>query len=84
MNSNFYLEIFNHLIAVFCFAFRNLPDTIEGCVTTKERMEYHFQAIGSISVLFIEVKLRIGSGKERLDAVDQVIAECDGQTYSWC
>ncbi|KAF8493301.1 hypothetical protein F5888DRAFT_1618085 [Russula emetica] len=81
--SQFLSPIFNRLIAVFCFAFRNLPEsTIERRATTKRRVEYHFQAIGSISVLFIEVKLRIGSRKERLDAVAQVIAECDGQAYS--
>jgi hypothetical protein len=37
-----------------------------------------------IAVHFIEIKLKIGSGKERLDAIAQVIAECDGQAYSWC
>ena len=84
-NSKIYPEIFNRLISVFGFAFRNLPEsTIEGRIITKDRVEYHFKAIDSIAVLFIEMKLKIGSGKERLDAIAQVIAECDGQASSLC
>jgi hypothetical protein len=74
-------QIFNRLIGVFQFAFRNLPESIiEGLMTTKGRVEYYFRSIGSIAVLFVEFKLKIGSAKERLDAIGQVIAECDGQT----
>jgi hypothetical protein len=47
-------------------------------------VEYYFEAIGSIAVLVIEMKLKIGSAKERLDAIAQVIAECDGQASSSC
>jgi hypothetical protein len=69
------------LVAQFGFAFRNLPESmLHGCVTTKGRIEYHFKAFGSVAALFIEVKLKIGSGKERMDVITQVIiAECDGQ-----
>jgi hypothetical protein len=68
------------LVAQFGFAFRNLPESIiDGRVTTRGKIEYHFKAFGSIAALFIEVKLKIGSGKERMDAIAQVIAECDGQ-----
>jgi hypothetical protein len=82
-NLNFYPEIFNRLIAVFGFAFRNLPESaIKGRITTKGRVEHYFQTMGSIAVFFLEIKYRIGSGKERLDAIAQVIAECDGQAYS--
>ena len=50
-NSNFYPEIFNRLIAVFGFAFRNLPEsTIRGRIATKGRVEYYFQTMGSIPV----------------------------------
>jgi hypothetical protein len=84
-NSNFYPEIFNRLIAVFGFAFRNLPEPIiGGRITTKGRVEYYFETIGSIVVLFIELKFNIGGGEERLNAIAQVIAECDGQACSWC
>lgn len=42
-------------------------------------MVYHFKTFGSLTVVFVEVKLKIGSVEERLNAVAQVIAECDGQ-----
>jgi hypothetical protein len=81
---NFYPEIFNRLIAIFGSVVRNRPESIiEGRITTEGRMEYLIKTIGSIAVLFIEMKLNIGSDKERLDAVAQVIAECVGQAYSW-
>jgi hypothetical protein len=76
--SRFLAPIFNRLVAQFGFAFRNLPESIlDGRVTTKGKIEYYFKAFGSIAALFIEVKLKIGSKKERLDAISQVIAECD-------
>ena len=66
-------------MAEFGFVFRNFPEsTIKGRMTTKGKIEYYFKAFGATSVLFIEVKLRIGSATERLDAIAQVIAECDG------
>jgi hypothetical protein len=73
----FNLEIFNHLLGIFGFAFRNLPESIiKGHITTKGRVEYCFTMIGPIAVLVMEVK--IGSGKEHLNAIAQVIAECNG------
>ena len=40
----------------------------------------YLKAFGSISVLFIEVKYKIGRGAERLNEIAQVIAECDGES----
>jgi hypothetical protein len=37
--------------------------------------------IGSIPVVFIEMKLKTGCGNEYMDAIAQVIAECNGQAY---
>jgi hypothetical protein len=66
-------------VAEFGFAFRNLPESIiSGRISTKGRIEYYFRAFGSISILVVEVKLKVGSATERLDAIAQVIAECDG------
>jgi hypothetical protein len=68
------------LVAQFGFAFRNLPESIlDGRVTTRGKIEYYFKAFGSIAALVIKVKLKIGSAKERMDAIAQVISECDGQ-----
>jgi hypothetical protein len=78
-------QIFNRLIALFGFAFRNFPKfIIEGRITTKDRVEYYFEAIDPIAVLFIKMTPKIGNFTERLDTIAQVIAQCDGQVYSWC
>ena len=81
MNSNFCPEIFNRLIAVFGFTFRNKPEPIVEGRITEDRVEYYFKAIGPIAVLFIEMRLVTCGGKGRLDAIAQIIAECDGQAY---
>ena len=81
-NSDCRFQIFNCLVAQFGFAFRNLPEsTLDGRLTTKGRIKYQFKAFGSVAVLFIEVKLRLGGATERMDAVAQVIAESDGQAF---
>ena len=46
---------------------------------TTGNIEYYFKAFGSIAALCIQVKLKIGSRKEQMDAIAQVTAECDGQ-----
>lgn len=46
-------------------------------------MEYYFRAIQSIAILFVEFKYQIGGASERLDAIAQVIAECDGEAAFW-
>jgi len=45
---------------------------------TKGRVEYHFLVFGGLSLLVIEVKFELGTGEERLNAIAQVAAECDG------
>jgi hypothetical protein len=66
-------------VALFSGAFRNTPETLlEGRLTSMGRMEYQFVAFGGITILFIEVKLHIGTVAERLNSYAQVIAECDG------
>ncbi|KAF8341914.1 hypothetical protein F5887DRAFT_1062393 [Amanita rubescens] len=48
--SRFLAPIFNHLVAQFDFAFRNLPELIfDGCVTTGDKIKYYFKAFGSIA-----------------------------------
>ncbi|KAF8808065.1 hypothetical protein BYT27DRAFT_7097515 [Phlegmacium glaucopus] len=76
--SRFLAPIFNHLVTTFGFAFRNLPESsLHGRITNRGRIEYYFKSFGAIVFLVIEIKLKIGSGQERLDAVAQVIAECN-------
>lgn len=45
-------------------------------------MEYQFKVFDGIIVLFIEVKLEIGSFSERLNCIAQVIAEASGMLNS--
>lgn len=71
-------------MAEFGFSFRNLPELIiEGRMTTKGRIEY-YKAFGSVSIVSVEVKLKIGDLEERLDAIAQVIAESDGESFYLC
>jgi len=66
-------------VALFSGLLFNIPETIlEGKLTTKGRIEYQFTTYGGVTVVFIEVKLDIGSLTERLNCFAQVIAECDG------
>lgn len=59
---------------------RNNPETIiDGRIGTRGRIEYHFKAFGAIAILCIEMKLGVGNEEERLKAIAQVIAECDGK-----
>jgi hypothetical protein len=70
-------QVFNKLIDLFNGCIRNIPETImSGRIATKGRIEYQFQAFGSVSLVFVEVKYDI---KERSKAIAQVIAECDGK-----
>jgi len=60
---------------------RNSPETIiEGRIGTNGRIEYFFSTFGAVAILCIEVKLKIGNDAERLEAIAQVIAECDGKS----
>jgi len=48
------------------------------CNTTKGRIEYQFRVFEGLTVIYIEVKLEVGTGDEHLNAVAQLIAEADG------
>jgi hypothetical protein len=72
-------QYFNQIVALFAGHLFNTPETIlEGRLATKGRIEYQFNTLGGITVVFIEVKLEIGNATEHLNCLAQVIAECDG------
>lgn len=57
-----------------------MPETIFDLTVNKGRVnpvKYHFEAFGFVVVLFIEYESR--GPIERLDAIAQVIAECNGR-----
>jgi len=77
--SRFFSPVFNHIVKQFTFMLRNDPEiVIAGRIGTRGRIEYFFKAFGAIAILCIEMKFKIGNDMERLDAIAQVIAECDG------
>jgi hypothetical protein len=53
-----------------------------GRLTIKGRIEYHYVVLGGLSLLVIKVKYAMESFQERLNAIAQVIAECDGMQTS--
>jgi hypothetical protein len=59
----------------------NTPECLrEGKVTTKGCIEHQFVAFGGITVLFMEVKLVLGTREERVNAIAQVYSP----TLIWC
>ncbi|KAN0132310.1 hypothetical protein V8E53_009874 [Lactarius tabidus] len=81
--SRFLSPIFNRLVAEFGRAIRNTPELLmKGRITTRGRIEYHFQAFNNMALVFVEAKLKIGTYSERMDAIAQVIAECDACDYN--
>ena len=85
MNSIAHLDpqVFNHLVKQFTFMMRNEPETIiSGRISTSGRIEYFFKTFGATAILCIEMKFKIGNQDERLEAIAQVIAECDGMLHT--
>jgi hypothetical protein len=82
--SRFFSPVFNHLVKQFNFMLRNNPETMIGSrIGTHGRIEY-FKTFGAVAILFIEMKLKVGNDAERLKAIAQVIAECDGCDLTNC
>lgn len=64
----------------FGSSIQNMPESLMiGCITTEDKIEYHFKTFGAITVVFVEAKLKIGSAEERRNVIAQVKAECDGK-----
>jgi hypothetical protein len=53
---------------------------MESDITRKGRIEHHFYALDSISIVFLKVKKDMVAGKARLDVIAQVLAECAGMS----
>ena len=49
-----------------------------GRIATKDRIKYQFRVFGAPIIVYIEVRLEVGTGDEQLNAVTQLIAEADG------
>jgi hypothetical protein len=42
-------------------------------------VEYFFKTFGTVTILCVKMRLKIGNDEEHLAAIAQVIAECDGK-----
>lgn len=69
-------------MCLFGSAVINQPEgLLEAEYTKKGRIEHHFYAINSISIIFIEVKKTYAMGDERLDVIAQILAESAGISF---
>jgi len=71
--SRFLTPVFNVIVPHFRQLLSNTPEgLIEAKITTKGRIEYQFRAFGGVILLFMEVKLALGTANERMNAIAQV------------
>ena len=67
---------------LFGSAIVNKPEgLLEADFTKKGRIEHHFYAMNSISIVFIQVKKAYAMGSGRLDVVAQILAESAGMSF---
>ena len=72
-------QIFNRLVAEFSGSILNRPESFMSGRIAKDRIDYQFRTCGFLTVVFVQVDLHIGDDDDRLNAIAQVIKECDGQ-----
>ncbi|KAH9040797.1 hypothetical protein EDB85DRAFT_1925561 [Lactarius pseudohatsudake] len=82
--SRFFAPIVNRLTALFGSWIRNTSESLmSDRITKRGRVEYYFKTFNAaVSVVLVEVTWNIGDGKERLNAIAQVIAECDACNWN--
>jgi hypothetical protein len=54
---------------------------LEAEYTKRGRIEHHFYAMNSVSIVFIEVKKAYNMGRARLDVIAQILAESAGMSF---
>lgn len=82
--SRFIASLFSKIVCLFGSAVVIEPEgLLDAEFTKKGRIEHHFYAMKSISVVFIEVKKTLFVGdKGKLDILGQVLAECAACDYA--
>ena len=69
-------------MCLFGSAVVNKPEgLLDAEFTKKGRIEHHFYAMSSISIVFIEVKKTYTLGSGRLDVIAQILAESAGMSF---
>jgi hypothetical protein len=71
-------------VCLFGIAVVNQPEgLLDARFTKKGKIKHHFYAMNSISIVFIEVEMFLFvGGKQRLDVLEQVLAECAACDYA--
>ena len=70
-------------MCLFGSAVINKPEALLDAEFTKRgRIEHHFYALNSASIVFIEIKKIYAIGNARLNLVAQVLAECSSMFES--
>ncbi|KAN0067920.1 hypothetical protein V8E54_013848 [Elaphomyces granulatus] len=81
--SRFIASLFNKIVCVFGHAIINRPEGIITAEFTRNgRIEHHFIAFESATVVFIEVKKALFVNSDEIDIKAQVLAECSACDYS--
>jgi len=69
-------------VCLFGNAVINKPEgLLEAEYTKRGRIEHHFYAINSVSIVFIEVKKVYSMGRARPDVIAQILAESAGMSF---
>jgi len=81
--SRFIASLFSEIVCLFGNAVVNHPEgLLDSEFTRRGRIEHHFYAVNSISIVFIEVKKTLVVGRRKLDIIGQVLAECAACDYA--
>ena len=81
--SRFIASFYSQVVSLFGNAVINKPGGLLDAEFTKRgRIEHHFYALNSISIVFIEIEKIYLFGKGRLDVIAQVLAECAACDYA--
>jgi hypothetical protein len=78
----FIASFFSEILCLFGSGVVNKPEgVLDAQFTKRGRIEHHFYAMSSVSIVFIQVKKTYVTGNGRLDVIVQVLAECDACDY---
>src|SRR5437667_3015608 len=74
-------QFFSEIVCLFGSTVIKKPEgLLDSEFTKKGRIEHHFYAMSSVSIVFFEVKKTYTLGVGRLDVIAQVLAECAGMS----
>jgi hypothetical protein len=81
--SRFIASFFSEIVCLFGSAVVNKPEgLLDAKFTKKGRIEHHFYAFHSVSIVFLGIKKNFILGDGRLDVIAQVLAECAACDYA--